>query len=655
MTLKILGPDPRVLGAPGTLRPMVATIFPHEETLVTTLPGVHILQRDALVASVEKTRLEAGQPPLPDIEREALTARAVDLFIREKGIEIRPDPKQMDLAFLADGLLHELIPQHRVRFLLADNVDVHNAIKQAGACWRITPPPLSSEDMIALIQRCRLGIGGAAIYYHSPLTGTRLMTCQAFAELAQLGDKELRDQLIQIQHFSRCFNRHGKPEIDFFIGGRRFRDHLIKIDFSLLESSDLRAAHATLSRKFMSIVPSELRVDNPENAEWQQLMVSELEPLAEDKVLEEKEAGLAPEFYRHVQWLPGGRIENGELIPDPFYDIPADSDDPEVKALRDDKVRGLIFNYVRDYAHLQYINVGRIVESLSLERKKQGRREVYVVELKEQGGDREIVKIIRLQKWDVQGHLDQMKSLQEAMIASEDYTDYVLDRRLGCRRLTMNLAEQLTTNRIREIYRGTQQSWHGKEIWTPYFERDYARGIVTNRLPPDRFQRPGYAQRFGLLLGHAAAPNLIVGRSGDDGRVFFDDGDEVIYEDGKGFPDELVVLHHTGSFADYQGDLAGRAAEYAQPVNDRVAAVPDARAFAESYLVALVSNFEYIQAEYRRQRRAFDTLFRHRPYDTHGSFAFRWACVLKRLDETDAVALGERIRAHINLTGCAGS
>ena len=44
----------------------------------------------------------------------------------------------------------------------------------------------------------------------------------------------------------------------------------------------------------MSIVPSELRLDDPENAEWQQLMVSELEPLAEDKVLEEKEAGLAP-------------------------------------------------------------------------------------------------------------------------------------------------------------------------------------------------------------------------------------------------------------------------------------------------------------------------------------------------------------------------
>lgn len=650
MRLKILGPDPCVPGSPGDLRPMVATIFPLEETLVTTLPGVHILQRDAFVASVEKKRCESGEPPLPDIERDALNARAVDLFIREKGIEIRPDPKQMDLTFLADDLLQELVPEYRVRFLFADNADVHNAIKQAGACWRITPTPLSSEDMIDLIQRCRLGIGGATIYYHCPVTGTRLMTCQAFAELAQLSDKDLCDQLIQIQHFSNCFNRHRKPEIDFFIGGRRFRDHLIKIDFSVLDPAELRAAHATLSRKFMSIVPSELRLDNPENAEWRQLMVSELEPLADDKVLEEKEAGLAPEFYRHVQWLPGGRIENGELIPDSFYDLPPENDGPEVAALRDEKVRGLIFNYVRDYAHLQYINVGRIVESLSLERRRQGRREVYVVELKEEGSDREIIKIVRLQKWDVQGRLDQMKPLQEAMIASEDYTDYVLDRRLGCRRLKMNLPETLTANRIREIYRGTQQSLHDTEIWTPYFERGYAPGIATNRLPPDRFQRPGYAQRFAHLLGHAAAPNMIVGRSGDDGRVFFDDGDEVIVEDDKGFPDDLVVLHHTGSFADFRDDLSRHAAQYAKPVNDRLAAVPDPRAFAESYLAALVSNFQDIQAEYRRLRRAFDTLFRHRRYDPQGSFAYRWARVLKRLDETDAVALGECIRAHFQFS-----
>lgn len=648
MALKFLGPDPRVPDVPGRLNPTVATIFPNEGTLVTTLPGVHILQREAYVDSIKKSRSDAGQPPLSEVESETLLGRAVDLFIREREIEIRPDPQQMDLAFQADSLLHELVPEHRVRFLLADNADVHEAIKQAGACWRITPSPLSNDDMIQLIQRCRLGIGGAAIYYHSPSTGTRLMTCQAFAELEQLSDKELRDQLIQIQHFSRCFNRHGKPEIDFFVAGRRFRDHLMKIDFSVLSSAELRAAYATLSRKFTSIVPSELRKDDPKKVEWQQLMVSELEPLAEDNVLEEKKAGLAPEFYRHVQWLPGGRIEDGELIPDAFYDLLPDSQDPELRALYDEKARGLICNYLRDYAHLQYINVGRIVESLSLERKKRGRREVYVVEMKEVDGDQEIVKIIRLQKWDVQGHLDDNKSLQDAMIASEDYTDYVLDRRLGCRRLTMNLPDTMVTNRIREVYRGKQQQWHGREIWTPYFERDYAHGIATNRLPRERFQRTGYALQFAHLLGHAAAPNLIVGRSGDDGRVFFDDGDEVIFEDEKGLPEELGVLHHTGSFADFQGELAKRAAEYAKPVNDRIAqGVPDPRAFAESYLAALVGNFQHIQAEYRRQRRAFDTLFRHRPYNQDGSFAYRWECVLRRLDQTDAVALGEAIRAQL--------
>ena len=175
--------------------------------------------------------------------------------------------------------------------------------------------------------------------------------------------------------------------------------------------------------------------------------------------------------------------------------------------------------------------MGRIAESLSLERRKTGRREVYVVELKQQGDKHEIVKIIRLQKWDVSDRLDRGKTLLEAMIESEEYTDYVLDRRLGCRRLTMNLPGALVTSKIREIYRGEQTSLHDTQIWTPYFERDYVRGTATDKLPAERLQRDGYALRFAELLGRAAAPNMIVGRCGDDGHVFFDDGDEVIIED----------------------------------------------------------------------------------------------------------------------------
>jgi len=646
MTLKFLGPDPRVPGETRKLQPQVATIFPEGETLVS-VPGIHASQRSAYVDSVNQSRRQAQQPPLSKEQRESLWSSAVDLFLRRDVIEIRPDPEQMELAFQADDLLQELLPKHRICFLSAGDARVHDAIQRAGECWRITPRPISTEDAIRLIQSCRLGIGGRQIYYHSPMTGTRMVTCQEFADLALLDDRELQEHLIEIQYYSKCFNRHGNPEVSFFVAGRKFWEHLVKLDFSLLKAAELRNAHAALSQQFTTAVPPELRRDDPTKIEWRQLMLAELQPLDEGRVLEEKLLGMAPEFHRHIQWLPGGRIERGELILDSFFDEATPCGDQEIEQLLDDRARGLIYNFVRDYANLEYINVGRIADSLSLERRLQGRRGVYVVELKQAGSQQEIIKIIRLQKWDVCDRLDRGQSLVDAMIGSEDYTDYVLDRRLGCRRLTMNLPGVLVTGKIREVYRGKNPEGRDKPIWTPYFERDYARGTATDKLPVERLWREGYALRFAELLGRAAAPNMIVGRCGDDGHVFFDDGDEVIVEDKDAFPSELIVTHHTGSFADYRADLTRSAPEYADPVNKRAAFLPDHKAFVETYLASFIRSFQHVQEEYRLRPRAFDTLFRHRPRDPGGSFAFRWECVLKRLATADAAALAECIRAHI--------
>ena len=54
-----------------------------------------------------------------------------------------------------------------------------------------------------------------------------------------------------------------------------------------------------------------------------------------------------------------------------------------------------------------------------------------------------------------------------------------------------------------------------------------------------------------------------------------------------------------------------------------------------------------IQPEYRKRKRAFDTLFKHRPRDEAGSFAYRWECVLDRLRRTEPLSLGNLIRSHI--------
>ena len=56
-------------------------------------------------------------------------------------------------------------------------------------------------------------------------------------------------------------------------------------------------------------------------------------------------------------------------------------------------------------------------------------------------------------------------------------------------------------------------------------------------------------ERFGRLLGRAAAPNLIVGRGDVGGKPLFDDGDEVLLEDAAKMPLEIVVADNTWPLA----------------------------------------------------------------------------------------------------------
>ena len=71
--------------------------------------------------------------------------------------------------------------------------------------------------------------------------------------------------------------------------------------------------------------------------------------------------------------------------------------------------------------------------------------------------------------------------------------------------------------------------------------------------------------------------------------------------------------------------------------------------FAASYVDAFVARFAKIQLEYRKRKRAFDTLFKHRPRDEAGSFAYRWECVLDRLRRAVPQNLGNLIRSHTSL------
>lgn len=235
----------------------------------------------------------------------------------------------------------------------------------------------------------------------------------------------------------------------------------------------------------------------------------------------------------------------------------------------------------------------------------------------------------------------------KTLLIAERLVGTGLDRRLGCRQLGMRLPTRVTARKVCEQHVSKRTGPAGIRVWSPYFERDYVPGMATDLIPPLRFQDRPFALAFARLLGQAVAVNLIVGRHDLEGRVLFDDGDEVLVEDDRGRPLEIVVADQTGTFRDYHTDLRRSAAAYAEPINRRWSWLSCPEEFVRSYLAAFVERFSSIQEEYRRNRKSFHALFADRKWDPAGSLAYRWDRVLSRLDRSDAGELAALIRAAV--------
>ena len=93
--------------------------------------------------------------------------------------------------------------------------------------------------------------------------------------------------------------------------------------------------------------------------------------------------------------------------------------------------------------------------------------------------------------------------------------------------------------------------------------------------------------------------------------------------------------------------LAKFTVKYALPVTRRSSFLPDPAAFAHTYCAAFEDRLQRIQEDYRRRRKAFDSLFLHLPAQEPGSFAYRWKRVLARLEETNPTAVADLVRGNI--------
>jgi hypothetical protein len=650
--MQLIGPHPFDLDAQQRQITRIGTLFPSQDALYTQLPGVHAWQRMGFRDQLNTRRAEAARPPLSPQEEEDLFSESVDLIFEPDCILIRPNPERMDLAFEGDELLQQLVSKRRIKFLSVGDHRVRDAIKQRGECWRLSAIPKTREAKKQWVNNSKVAIRGLPIYYYNRLTGTRWLTFQEFEGLGLLPPVGLARHLQEIADHAICRNRLGRPEVDFFAADmRQFGSrHFSGVAFEKLPLEALRREFATLRDHFSSAVHEAFRRDDCANKAWAERMLGTLFLDGSETQTEQLLGGLSPEFFMQIEWLPGGRFEEGEFLFDPIFEEAEHApQDEELQYLCDPRAKGIIFNLIREYGDLDYINVGRVPESLSLERPQtRGRRGVFLTEFKSGSLPHPIKRFMRLQKWGVWEHLDEGKDLLQSIQQSDDYTDYWLDRRLGCRQLCMNLPDRVVMRRLSETYLGSNDRYRTESIRTTYFERDYLEGIATDKLPAEKYEKPGYALALARLLGQAAAPSMIVGRSLELGRQpVFDDGDEVVREGADGLPGEILVGDHSGAFGEYLSPLETFASHYARPINKRDKFLPNPREFARIYLEAFCAQFLHIQGDYRKRRRAFDKLFRHCRYDRGGSFAFRWECTLKRLDNTDLETVVAAIRKHI--------
>ncbi len=652
MDLELIGPHPFERDEQGRQKVRIGTLFLDQKVLYTLPPGVHAWQRSAFIESVNRQRAGGATGPFSLEEEEKICRNSVDLIFEPDQVLIRPNPGRMELAFAADELLQELVSKRRIIFLAVSDRRVREAIKRRGECWRLSAIPTTKEEKARLILSSKVAIQELPIYYYNRLTGTRWLTCEEFANLGRLDDAALARQLQEIAACSIRRNHLDRPELDFFAADLRHCGPALfaGVAFGQQASEELRAKYEALKQHFLSAVHEAFRRDDSANEAWCHRMIATLFLEGNEAQTDQILGGLSPEFYLRIEWLPGGRFEEGEFLLDPLFDEAANHpEDQALQKLFDPRAKGIIFNLIREYGDIEYINLGRLPESLSKGRpQKVGRRGVYLAELRSRGERQPVRRFMRLLKWGVWEHLDEGKELLASIEESDDYTDYWLDRRLGCRQLGMNLPSRVIMRRLSETYQGQAANHRGQIIRTTYFERDYLEGVASDKVPLEKLVRPDYAMKFATLLGRAAASSLIVGRALSQGAFpVFDDGDEVIREGEDGLPAEILVGDHSGAFGEYQRPLDTFAAHYARPVNTRAKLLSNGTGFARAYLAGLRERFVHIQEDYRKRRRAFDTLFKHCKYDPGGSFANRWEKVLHRLDQTGADPLVEAIRSHI--------
>ncbi len=637
----------------------IATLFLEsgEATFISTNCS-HYEQKLLYTDAVHnKRRAAQGLPPVTDLDDKlALWQKcAVDLILLDGFVYIRPDSNNMELALEADRFFQEEIepkvPVELIRFKFASVREIKTALRTAGELWRIAPYPRLKEELMQEVESSRIALKGDPIYYHASGTGTRYLTCGEFAKLAFRDDDDLRRHLIEIRDYSGKFNTHKNREIDFFATDSSFSASKFKnLDLENASPSELRTIHARLTADFNAAVTPDLRRDDVNDNNWLNHMIAAFEDNKDDSKTQKVVDNLPPEFFRMVRFLPGGRFKGRELIFDPVFEQKTDAKSAkELHNLLDTRVKGFFGNYICEFPEIEYINIGRVMPAIRQEGVRPNGHRVFLAEIKQRAKSKADLRILRVLQWGMRERLDEKKDLLTAYEETLEYIEYTKQRRQGCWELGMPLPSRIQVKTIPEIYDGENKKYRDKkaQIWTFYFERDFIDGIATDKIPDANLQDPEFTRNLAQLLGGAAAPNMVVGRMDEEKKkVIFDSGDEILLLNSNQQPGRLVVADHAGTFVDYTSHLITFAKDYAKPVTDRLAKIPNPDEFTEVYLNSLRQRLLELQEECKAQEDAFKKRFLHNTQGP-GKFPDRWNKALTRLQETDIEILVETIRMEI--------
>ena len=632
----LLGPDLFAVDEQGDALAPIASVFPRHQAVVAGR-GIHAGLAGILAGYLRRRDPETLGEAFSEEEIE-LYQDAVPVLIRGSTVLIRSDPDDMSHCFAADELLQRLVPKKRIQFTCPHLCPVRQELRRRGESWRSLPPPRTVDEVRAYIRSSRVRVKTGTVYYQNVARGGRYLTYQEFLAIRPLLQRdpgEARARVEEILELHRLLNEQGAREVSFFLPvGSRLDTRVLEELAAVLreESPGGNAAQALavfdrFAAEFAESAGVDLSADDLDNPVWRTTMFCRLLDI-EERDLEEWALGLSPEFHLNVQWLPGACLQDGVRF------------EPNVEP----RVRGLIEHYHQVRPEAIAINVGRVRSSQTKRDRTGEHREVFLVVLT-RPDESEDIRLVRMIKWDVQHRLERGADVEQAVRETVQYRDYVFDR------LRAAAALELPIPPFHEIHLEETVAGRGRAP-VFFFERPYVNGVATDKISLAQYRRPGFLPRLAELLGRGAAASLVLGRACPrTGRLYFDDGDEMVILDEDMLPDRLLLAETTGSFNDTTTPLPvlldtclDRVALHFERARGQGASAQDLESAVRRFAEGLAAEIERMQKLVRDPASGLREMFAERTREL-GGIRRRWEAMLARLEAADPAALREQVES----------